>query len=127
MIAATVAGTHKMRFKRAQRVQELLLEEISNMLQHGLNDPRIGFVTITSIDLSDNLKHANVYVSIMGDEAQKEGSLEGLKSARGFIRQRLGKALHLRAIPELEFKLDRSIDHAAKINQLIHRIHQDDE
>ena len=61
-----------MRFKRSQRIQELLLEEISKMIQHGLKDPRIGFATITQVDVTDNLKHANIYVSVMGTDKEKQ-------------------------------------------------------
>ncbi len=114
-----------MRFKRSQRVQELLLEEISNLIMKGLKDPRIGFVTVTKIELSNNIKHAKVFVSIMGNEVKKEESLSGLKSAKGFIRNQLGKNLHLKYIPELEFKIDESADHVEKITKLINRLHDE--
>ena len=71
-----------MRFKRSERIQELLLEEISKLIQHGLKDPRIGFATITQVDVSDNLKHANVYVSVMGTDEEKENTIKGLDSAK---------------------------------------------
>ena len=64
-----------MRFKRSERVQELLLEEISALIQRGLKDPRIGFTTVTSVDLSDNLKHAKVYVSVFGSESEQKNSI----------------------------------------------------
>ncbi len=114
-----------MRFKRSQRVQELLLEEISSLIMRGLKDPRIGFVTVTKIELSNNLKHAKVFVSIMGDEIKKEESLNGLKSAKGFIRNQLGKNLYLKYIPELEFKIDESAEHVEKITKLINRLHDE--
>ena len=116
-----------MRYKRSLRVQELLLEEISKLLAHGLKDPRIGFVTLTKIELSDNLKHAKVLVSIMGDEKQKEDSLEGLNSAKGYIRGYLGRNLYLRYIPELQFKLDKSADHVEKITRIIKELHHESE
>ena len=92
-----------MRFKRSQRIQELLLEEISKLLQSGLKDPRIGFATLTRVEVSDNLKHAKVFVSVMGSEQEKIDTLEALKSAKGFIRNSFGKNLCLRYLPELEF------------------------
>lgn len=112
-----------MRYKRSERVQELLLEEISKLIQNGLKDPRIGFVTLTRIDLSDNLKHAKVYVSVMGSEEQKADSLDGLISARGFIRQYLGKNLCMKYIPELDFKMDKAAEHVEKITKILHDLH----
>jgi len=114
-----------MRYKRALRVQELLLEEVSYLIQHELKDPRIGFATVTKIELSDNLKHAKVFVSIMGDEAQRKSSLDGLNSAKGFMRSHLGKKLYLKFIPELDFKLDETGDHVQKINKLINDLHHE--
>ena len=90
-----------MRFKRSQRIQELLLEEISKLLQSGLKDPRIGFATLTRVEVSDNLKHAKVFVSVMGSEQEKIDTLEALKSAKGCIRNSLGKNQYLRYLPEL--------------------------
>ena len=113
------------RYKRSQRVQELLLEEISKLVQHGLKDPRIGFTTVTRIELSDNLKNAKVYVSIMGTDEQKEDSIEGLNSAKGYIRSCLGKNLHLRYIPEFHFKLDETAEHVEKITKIISGWHNE--
>ena len=113
------------RYKRSQRVQELLLVEISKLIQHGLKDPRIGFVTLTQIELSDNLKHAKVHVSIMGTEQQKEDSIEGLNSAKGYIRSCLGKNLHLKYIPEFDFKLDETAEHVEKITKIISGWHHE--
>ncbi len=112
-----------MRFKRSQRIQELLLEEISKLIQHGLKDPRIGFATITHVDVSDNLKHANVYVSVMGEEKEKEDTLAALKSARGFIRNSLGKNLYLKAIPELDFKRDDTQNNVDRITKILKDLH----
>ena len=112
-----------MRFKRSQRIQELLLEEISKLLQSGLKDPRIGFTTLTRVEVSDNLKHAKVYVSVMGTEQEKADTLEALKSAKGFIRNSLGKNLYLRYLPELEFKKDENAEHVEKITRIINHLH----
>ena len=99
--------------------------EISKLIQHGLKDPRIGFVTLTRIELSDNLKHAKVHVSIMGTEQQKEDSIEGLNSAKGYIRSCLGKNLHLKYIPEFDFKLDETAEHVEKITKIISGWHHE--
>ncbi|MBL4665076.1 MAG: 30S ribosome-binding factor RbfA [Nitrospinaceae bacterium] len=112
-----------MRFKRSQRIQELLLEEISKLLQSGLKDPRIGFTTLTRVEVSDNLKHAKVFVSVMGTEKEKSDTLEALISAKGFIRNSLGKNLYLRYLPELEFKKDENAEHVEKITRIISALH----
>ncbi|MFQ5443738.1 MAG: 30S ribosome-binding factor RbfA [Nitrospinales bacterium] len=108
-----------MRFKRSERIQELLLEEISLLIQKGLKDPRIGFATVSKIEVSENLKHAKVFISIIGDEKEKEETLEGLNSAKGYIRNALGKNLCLRYIPQLDFKMDNTMEYLDKINKLI--------
>ncbi len=110
-------------FKRSVRLQELLQEEISQILHHGLKDPRIGFATVTRLELTDNLKNAKIFVSIMGSEAEKKDTLEGLSSAKGFIRSQLGKNLYVKYVPELIFIEDHSAEHADKINKLLNEIH----
>ena len=112
-----------MRFKRSERVQELLLKEISALIQRGLKDPRIGFATVTTVDLSNNLKHAKVYISVFGTEDEQQDTITGLTSASGFIRGSLGRSLNLRYIPALEFLLDETAEHAAKINKIINELH----
>ena len=108
-----------MRFKRSERVQELLLKEISALIQRGLKDPRIGFATVTTVDLSNNLKHAKVYISVLGTESEQRDTITGLTNASGFIRGSLGKNLNLRYIPVLEFILDETAKRVAKINKII--------
>ncbi len=112
-----------MRFKRSERIQELLLEEISKLIQHGLKDPRIGFATVTQVDVSDNLKHANVFVSVMGTDEEKEDTIKGLESAKGFIRKSLGKNLYLRYIPDLHFKNDDTQKRVDKISKILKDLH----
>ena len=114
-----------MRFKRSKRVQELLLKEISALIQRGLKDPRIGFATVTTVDLSDNLKHAKVYISVFGTECERQDTIVGLTSASGFIRGSLGKNLNLRYTPILEFILDETAEHVAKINKIINELHSE--
>ena len=112
-----------MRFKRSERVQELLQEGISALIQKGVKDPRIGFTTVTNVDLSDNLKHAKVYVSVFGAKSEQQDTIEGLTRASGFIRNALGKKLYLRYVPTLEFILDGTAEHVAKINKIINDLH----
>ncbi|MBI2017308.1 MAG: 30S ribosome-binding factor RbfA [Candidatus Rokubacteria bacterium] len=100
-----------MQGKRLDRVNQLIKEEISTLLQRELKDPRLGFVT--------DLRQARVFVSVLGDEGQWAGSLQALASARGFIRNWLRHHLDLRVTPELDFRADRSMEHAARIQALL--------
>ena len=111
-----------MQQNRADRVSGLLKEEISQLIQKDLKDPRIGFVTITRVILSRDLRHAKVFFSTYGDEGAKQRSLEGLRRALGFIRGELGRRLGLRFVPELEFRIDGSIEYAFHIEEIIHQM-----
>ena len=112
-----------MEYKRADRVNELLREEIS-LLVRKLKDPRIGFVTITGVEVTDNLRHAKVYVSVMGeDETARAETLEGLHSAAGFIRRELGRVLTIRRIPELAFRYDESVERGTRMDALLNNLH----
>jgi ribosome-binding factor A len=111
-----------MQGKRLERVNQLIREEVSLLLQRELKDPRLGFVTVTEVDVSPDLRLAKVFVSVLGDEAQWVSSLEALASARGFIRNWLRHHLDLRVTPELSFRPDHSMEHAARIQQLLRRL-----
>jgi len=112
---------------RLARLEEAFKEEISDIAQKGLKDPRIGFVTVTSVDISPDLRHAKVYLSILGKEPERKATFEGLESAKGFIRQELGKRVRLKFIPEITFKIDTSIDEGFRISKIINRIHKTEE
>ncbi|MBT3921557.1 MAG: 30S ribosome-binding factor RbfA [Nitrospina sp.] len=114
-----------MRFKRSQRIQELILEEISKLVQSGLKDPRIGFTTVTKVEVTDNLKHAKIFISVMGSEKEKTETLDGLNSAKGYIRNTMGKNLYLRYLPELEFRRDDNADHVEKISRILNELHSE--
>ena len=107
---------------RLQRLSEQIQEEISALLLKGLKDPRIGFVTITGVDVSPDLSRAWVYFCTPGDEEQRERSRSGLQSAAGFIRKTLGKRLHIKQIPAFEFRYDTSLDRGDKIEQLLSEV-----
>src|SRR3989442_1455967 len=104
-----------MQGKRLDRVNQLIKEEISTLLQRELKDPRLGFVTVTEVETSKDLRVARVFVSVLGDEDQWAASLAALGSARGFVRRWLRHHLDLRVTPELDFRADRSMEHAARI------------
>jgi ribosome-binding factor A len=111
-----------MQGKRLDRVNQLIKEEISTLLQRELKDPRLGFVTVTEVDASKDLRVAKVFVSVLGTEEQWASSLQALVSARGFVRNWLRHHLDLRVIPELEFRPDHSMEHAARIQQLLRQL-----
>jgi ribosome-binding factor A len=108
-------------YKRSQRVGDLLREEIADIVIHRLKDPRIGFITITEVDVTDDIKIARVYVSILKDE-EKKTTIEILNSAKSFIRSELSKRLRMKFIPSIEFRLDTSIEYGTRIDKLLREI-----
>ncbi|MFH1008660.1 MAG: 30S ribosome-binding factor RbfA [Candidatus Latescibacterota bacterium] len=116
-----------MEYKRADRVNDLLQEEISLLIRK-LKDPRIGFVTITGVEVTQDLRYAKIFVSVMGDdETLRAQTLEGLHSAGGFLRRELGRLLTLRRIPELSFRYDDSVERGTRMDALLRNIIHDEE
>ena len=113
-----------MQGKRLDRVNQLIKEEVSLLLQRELKDPRLGFVTVTEVDTSKDLRQAKVFVSVLGGDEQWTASMSALQSARGFIRNWLRQHLDLRVTPELDFRPDRSMEHAARIQALLKDLHR---
>ena len=109
-------------FKRSDRVAEVIQREIGMLLVNGVKDPRLGMVTITGAKVSDDLKHANVYFSVHGDEARQQEALRGLTSAAGFFRSRLRSVTELRYIPDLHFRYDVSMDEGERIDRLLREV-----
>jgi len=105
-------------YKRSQRVSDLLRKEIADIIMYKLKDPRIGFITVTGVDVTDDIKIARIYVSILKDEERKT-TIEILNSAKSFIRSELSKRLRMKFIPSIEFKLDTSIEYGNKIERLL--------
>lgn len=112
---------------RQERVRALLKTEISDILRRELKDPRLGFVTITDAEVSKDLRHARVYVSVYGDEKEKEQNLAVLQGAAGYIRGEFGRRAFMKVIPEISFKLDTSVEHGARIFELLQQVKPDDE
>jgi ribosome-binding factor A len=104
---------------RPEKVEEFIKEELSEILRREVRDPRIGFVSITDVEVSADLRHARVFVSVLGDEEAKTATMDGLRSAVGYIRRELGGRLQLRHTPEIVFKLDESIERGARVNKLL--------
>lgn len=96
------------------------------MLVKGLKDPRIGFVTVTAVEMTPDLHLAKVFFTVMGDEQARRDSAAGLKSSAPFLRREIGKHLHMRYVPDLLFVYDASIDYGNRIESLIKQIHRDD-
>jgi ribosome-binding factor A len=113
--------------RRPDRVAEAIREAVAMFLAEGVKDPRVtGLVTVTGVDVTRDLRHARVHVSVMGSDAEKKDTMEGLASVAGHLRAKLGRTLRLRMTPELEFKYDASIAHAARIDSLLEQIRTDD-
>jgi ribosome-binding factor A len=110
---------------RMRRVNEALREVISQGLTE-LKDPRIGFVTVTGVQTSPDLRQATVFVSVLGSERKRERTLAGLESSRGLLQGRVNQELHLKRTPQLSFEYDRTIDRAAKLSKLIDDLSSDD-
>lgn len=107
------------RYRRTDRINELLREEVTLLVRNEVRDPRVGVVTVTAVETSPELDHARVYVTMLGDDEEREAAMAGLRSAAPFIRSQLGKRLRMRRVPELHFMLDRVLDEALRIEQLL--------
>ena len=116
-------------YARKQRVAKLLKEEISRLLQREVKDVRVGSVVISEVDVTRDMRYATVYVQVPGDEDRKKQAIEGLASAAGFMRTRLGRELRVRRAPELRFEIDRTHERAMRIHELLSKVDdiEDDE
>ena len=114
--------------RRPDRVAEAIREEVATFLADGVKDPRVrGLVTITGVDVTRDLRHARIFVSIMGDDAERAETLEGLSAVASHLRGRVGRALRLRVAPEISFKTDPSVAHAARIETLLESVRRERE
>lgn len=111
---------------RVGRVGEQIKKELSQILQTELKDPRIGFITVTGVDVTNDLSQARVYLSVLGSDEQKEETLKALAKGQGFIRSELGRRIRLRHTPELIFKFDTSIEYGSHIEKLLQQINQEE-
>ena len=112
---------------RAERIAFQMQREISDIIQNQVKDPRVGFVTVTGVEVTNDLQHAKVFVSVLGSEAERANSLQALERAKGFIRTEIGRRIRLRLTPEIHFKLDESMDYSMKIGKVLHQIFPDGE
>ena len=111
-----------MTYNRSERIAEEIRKEVATMLFGEIHDPRIGFVTITKAQVSKDLRQAKVYFSMIGNDEEKEKTMEGLQSASGYMRREIGKRLKLRYFPEITFKFDDSLEYASRIEKIIKEI-----
>jgi len=102
-----------------RRVNEAVREVLSAAITNDLKDPRIGFVTVTAVDTSPDLRHAHVYVSVLGDEQVRAASLKGLASSHGYLQGRVGSELRLKHTPQLDFRYDDSVERGMRITELL--------
>ena len=108
-----------MDYKRADRVSDLLKEEISQMLLKDIKDPRIGFVTITDVEVTDDLSQARVFFSMVESDEELEKTIKGLNSASSYIKKKLGKRLRMRYIPDIVFEFDSSLRYGSYIDSIL--------
>lgn len=113
--------------RRPEQVAENIRQVLGEALTRDLRDPRVGFVTITRVTVSPDLSHAKVRVSVQGDEDTKAAALEGLRSAAGFLRTKVARAMTTRTVPGLQFELDRGLEHAARINEVLASLRREEQ
>jgi ribosome-binding factor A len=105
--------------RRPERLVEEMREEIARMIVSELKDPRLGFVTVTRVELAHDLRYARVYVGVLGSEAEREKSLAALHSAAGFIRRELGRRLRIHHSPEVDFRYDKGLEATDRVARLL--------
>jgi ribosome-binding factor A len=110
---------------RIDKVQEFIKQEISQIIQKDIKDPRVGFVTVTDVEMTRDLRHAKIFLSLMGSDEQKKATWEALNRALGFMRSEIGKRIRLRCTPELSLHLDKSLDYSNHIQKLLLQLEKD--
>jgi ribosome-binding factor A len=115
-----------MRGGRMRRVDVAMREVLSDAIAKDLKDPRVGFVTVTGVKTSPDLRHASVYVSVLGSESEREASMEGLRSAHGFLQRRVAAELALKHTPSLKFEYDDTVDRGMRISTLLNALGEED-
>ncbi len=109
---------------RVEKVQEMIKQEVSNIVLNEIKDPRVKFVTITAVQVTNDLQNAKIYVSLYGKEEEKQDCLKGLSSALGFIRKQIGQRIRLRVTPELSIHEDKSLEYSEHIQKLLIKIQE---
>jgi ribosome-binding factor A len=112
---------------RAFRVAEQIKKEISQIILEEVKDPRVGFVTVTGVEVSNDLRYTKIFVSIYGDDEEEESTLNALNNAKGFIRSEIGKRIRLRFVPEITFVVDRSLERGERITKLLTQVQREED
>jgi len=110
---------------RPERVQEAIPQEVSKIIQHELKDPRIGFLTITAVEVTPDLRYARIFFTALGEMKDKMLALKGLKSAKGYIKGRLADEIKLRFMPEIEFKIDESWERGKHLDDIFTKLEKE--
>ncbi len=108
--------------RRHIQVAEEIQQIVSYLIQRELKDPRIGFATITNVEVTTDLRFARIYVSVMGSDEERKDTMTALQSARGFVRHEVATRMTTRTVPEIQFKLDRGLEYSDQINRLLSEI-----
>lgn len=108
--------------QRPGRVREAIRQEIARIVQYEMKDPRLGFITITKVELTDDLRYARIYFSVLGEDKDKHLTLKGLNSAKGYIKGLLSDRIKLRFMPEISFSIDQSMEHAKHIHDILEKL-----
>lgn len=111
--------------QRTEKVQKLARQVLGELI-HDLKDPRVGFATVTGVRVSADLRHARVFVSVMGSEEEQKETMAGLESAKPYLRGEMGRQMRMKYLPELVFELDHQLDDALRVEKLLHQIHEED-
>lgn len=111
---------------RAERVGDQMKKELGKIISQKLKNPNLGFVTVTDVRVTGDLSQANVYVSVMGHEKDKENSMAALEKSKGFIRTEIGKRIRLRIVPEIFFEIDASVEYGNHIDELLRNLNKND-
>ncbi len=112
--------------RRTERLGEEIREEVAKIIGRDLKDPRIGFVTVTRVELAHDLRNARIYVGVLGAPAEREKTLIGLRKAAGFVRREVGRRIRMRVTPEIAFQLDRGLDATDRVAKILEEVHSAD-
>lgn len=112
---------------KQERVAQIILKDVTDIIQFSLKDPHVGFVTVTVVQVTSDYSYATVYVSFLGKEERKQAGLKALNRAKGFIRTELGKRLSIRKVPDLIFKLDNTLEKGQRIDSILSQISENEE
>ncbi len=116
-----------MTFKRVDRLRDQIKEVVASIIQQKLKDKHIGFVTVTDVELTADLSEATVFYSVYGDALTQKATNRALEHAKGFVQSELARQISIRKVPTLSFRVDRSVEHGLRIEELLNKIHEEDE